>query len=188
MPQTWASDNTDPIERLKIQHGSSLIYPQSSISAHVSRSPNCSGHYIRFDTRFAVAFTGSFGYEFNPLEFSDQDNENIRTTAEIYKKYGDYIVNGDYYRLEGPYNSKAAAWCNVSKDKSVCIATYLITEYTCYNKAIRLKLRGIDKDAIYKDTKSGNVYSGAQLINYGIPVNNEDEYVSQVFYLEKAVK
>ncbi len=186
MPQTWTSDNTDAIERLKIQYGTSLVYPLSAMSAHVSASPNHqTAHVTDFMTRFAVAFTGSFGYELDPTSLSDADKALVVKTAELYKKYGDVMVSGDYYRLRNNYEEDCAAWCAVSCDKSICVAGYVNTHVRLYDKNERLKLKGIDKNAAYRDVFTGETHTGSELCGFGLPVHVTLEYKSAMWILEK---
>ncbi|HPP85906.1 MAG TPA: alpha-galactosidase [Bacillota bacterium] len=186
MPQVWTSDNSDAIERLRIQYGTSLVYPLSTMSAHVSASPNHqTGHVTPFNTRFTVALTGSFGYELDPTALSDEDKENVRRTAAIYKEYGDRIVNGTYHRLRDPHMEDCAAWCIVSEDKSTCIAGYVLTHVRNYGPNERIRLRGLKKDAVYREKFSGKEYSGAQLCGYGIPAPLSLEYHSLLWIFEE---
>lgn len=186
MPQVWTSDNSDAIERLKIQHGTSLVYPLSSISAHVSASPNHqTGHVTPFDTRFNVSLTGSFGYELDPTSLSDEEKSAVLRTAGIYKKYGDMIVNGTYHRLRNPFEEDCSAWCIVSEDKSTCIAGYVLTKVRMYENNERIRLRGIKKEAVYKERFSGNEYSGYELCGYGIPAPLTLEYQSLLWIFEE---
>ena len=186
MPQTWTSDNSDAIERLKIQYGTSLIYPLSTMTGHVSASPNHqTGHVTPLNTRFGVALTGSFGYELDPTKLSDDEKKFVTETAQIYKKYGDMIVNGDYYRLRSNYDEDCAAWCIVSKEKDVCIAVYVNAHVRVYPRAEHLSLRGIDPGSRYRDTASGAEYSGKDLLTFGLQVDRNAEYSSAMWILEK---
>lgn len=186
MPQTWTSDNSDAIERLKIQYGTSLIYPLSTMTGHVSASPNHQvGHVTPFETRFNVAFNGSFGYELDPTQLSDGDKKLVTETADIYKKYGDMLVKGDYYRLRNNYEEECAAWCTVSADKNVCIAVYVNTHVRVYDRNEHLVLKGLDENAVYKDAKTGETYTGSQLMGFGVRVNCAAEFASSMWILEK---
>ena len=187
MPQTWTSDNSDAIERLKIQYGTSLVYPMSAISAHVSASPNHqTAHVTDFATRFTVAITGSFGYELDPTSLSEEEKLLVAKSAELYKKYGYVLVTGDYYRLKTNYEEDCAAWCAVSQDRAVCVAGYVNTHVRLYDKNQHIRLKGLDKDTAYKDIFTGQTYSGAQLMGFGLPVKITLEYRSQMWILEKA--
>ncbi len=186
MPQTWTSDNTDAIERLKIQYGTSLVYPMSCMSAHVSAVPNHqTSHVTPFDTRFNVAFTGSFGYELDPTALSPEDQKKVSETTELYKKYGDVMVNGHYHRLRDPHIEKCSAWCTVSPDSKVCIAGFVNTYVRIYPNYDRLPLRGLDSEASYKDVLSGEVYRGDQLMNFGLRITNTGEFHSHLWILER---
>ncbi len=89
MPQIWTSDNTDAISRLSIQYGTSLVYPWSAISAHVSVVPNHQvGRVTPFKTRGEVAFTGAFGYELDLSILSGEDREEVKRQTAFYKRYG----------------------------------------------------------------------------------------------------
>lgn len=186
MPQVWTSDNSDAIERLRIQYGTSLVYPLSAMSAHVSASPNHqTGHVTPFDTRFAVALTGSFGYELDPASLSEEEKAQVLRTAAIYKEYGNKIVNGTYHRLRNPHKENCSAWCIVSEDKSTCIAGYVLTHVRMYENNERIRLRGLKKDAVYVEKSSGKEYSGYQLCGYGIPAPLTLEYQSLLWIFEE---
>ncbi len=186
MPQVWTSDDSDAIERLKIQYGTSLVYPMSAMSAHVSASPNHqTGHVTPFDTRFTVALTGSFGYELDPTKLSDEDKNKVRETAAFYKQYGEVFARGDYHRLRDPHSENCSAWCFVSQDKNVCVAGYVLTHVRLYGNNERVALRGLDPDAIYKEKFTGAVYRGDQLMNFGLHAPTTLEFHSILWVLEK---
>lgn len=186
MPQTWTSDNSDAIERLKIQYGTSLVYPMSAMSAHVSASPNHqTGHVTDFETRLAVALTGSFGYELDPTAVSEDERSAIRESAALFRQYGEVLARGRYHRLISPYEGDCAAWSFVSPDKSVCIAGFVLTHVRLYGPNQRLVLRGLDPDADYRERFSGRVFSGRQLTGFGIDVHLSLEYKSSLWIFEK---
>ncbi len=186
MPQVWTSDNSDAIERLRIQYGTSLVYPLSAMSAHVSASPNHqTEHVTPFDTRFTVALTGSFGYELDPTALSDADKQKVKETCALYKKYGEVLAKGDYHRLRDPHSENCSAWCTVSEDKSVCIAGYVLTKVRMYGNNERIALRGLDPEATYKDIFTGNTYRGDQLMNFGLHAPTTLEFHSILWILEK---
>lgn len=186
MPQVWTSDNSDAIERLRIQYGTSLVYPMSAMSAHVSASPNHqTDHVTPFDTRFTVAMTGSFGYELDPTALSDEDKQKVRETAQLYKEYGDVLVNGRYHRLRDPHAGNCSAWCTVSADRRTCIAGYVLTHVRMYGNNERIALRGLDPDATYRERFSGALYRGDQLMNFGLHATITLEYRSMLWILER---
>ena len=186
MPQIWTSDNTDAIERLKIQYGSSLVYPLSCMSAHISAVPNHqTDHITPFDTRFNVALTGSFGYELDPTKLSEEEQNKVRETAELYKKYGEVLLKGDYHRLRDPHSENCSAWCTVSLDKKVCIAGYVNTHIRLYPNNERIALRGLDSEAAYKEVFTDAVYTGAQLMNFGLHATANLEFHGHLWILER---
>ena len=186
MPQTWTSDNSDAIERLKIQYGTSLVYPLSAMSAHVSASPNHqTGHVTDFATRLTVALTGSFGYELDPTAISEDERQAIRESAALFKELGAVLAEGDYHRLISPYDSDCAAWSVVSPDKRVCIAGFVLTHVRLYGPNQRLPLRGLDPDADYKERFSGRLFSGRELMGFGVDVHLAHEYKSALWIFEK---
>ena len=188
MPQTWTSDNSDAIERLKIQYGTSMIYPLSAITGHVSAAPNHqTGHVTSFATRAAVALTGSFGYELDPTKLSDEDKEAVKESAALYKQYGDLFVGGDYYRLRSPYEGNNAAWCFVSPDKSRAFAAYVRVYVECNGENDRLTLSGLDPAAAYRETRTGQTFTGSMLMHYGLKIDQEylGEYQCRTWIFER---
>ena len=171
MPQIWTSDDTDAIMRLTIQYGTSLIYPPSAISAHISACPNHqTWRDTPYHTRQNVAFTGAFGFELNPLRLSEEDKENMRKTAADYKAYGDLFVNGDFYRLANLYDDPYSAWMYMRPDTSEVFVVYVVPDVNLEGDYRRIRLVGIDEDAVYVDAETGQEYQGAQLLNYGLVI------------------
>jgi alpha-galactosidase len=175
-PQIWCSDNTDALSRVDIQFGSSMCYPASVQGAHVSASPRAS-----YETKRNVALWGSFGYELDPEKISDAAREEIRHQIADYHKYYDLIHYGDLYRLvcpwEDPYN---CAWMFVDENKSQALATYLI-KFKKERRNLFLRLKGLDSAKNYRLEETGEVYSGALLMNAGLnltgyPGNDGDSF------------
>ncbi|MCR5042214.1 MAG: alpha-galactosidase [Clostridia bacterium] len=164
-PQIWCSDNTDPIARLEIQFGTSLIYPASTMGAHVSMNPRAG-----FVTKGNVALWGTFGFELNPAHVTEDDLKVFSSQVEEYHKYYGLIRDGDLYRLLSPSDSlKRACWEFVSQDKKEALVTY-VTVYVDPLDSYVLKLRGLDADKIYTDEETGKKYSGALLMNAGLNI------------------
>ena len=162
-PQIWTSDNTDPIERLAIQFGTSMCYPASTMGAHVSACRRTG-----YDTKGNVALWGSFGYELNPNKYTEEDAELVRAQVAEYHKYYDVIHFGELYRLISPFdNAYRAAWMFVSEDKSEALVTSVVMRQP-FDKAFYLKLKGLDPEKFYLDEETGEVYSGALLMNAGL--------------------
>ncbi len=172
-PQYWTSDDTDAIERLEIQYGTSIVYPPSTMSAHVSASPNHQTKRVSsFKTRGDVAMAGAFGYELDLTTLTDEERDLVRKQVADYHKYYNVVQNGDYYRLINPTvdagrNTSAAAWMSVSQDKREALFTYVVMR-THTSVARYIRLRGLDPDRIYVDQESGARYSGALLMNAGL--------------------
>lgn len=186
MPQVWTSDNSDAIERLRIQYGTSLVYPLSAMSAHVSASPNHQTEHITpFDTRFCVALTGSFGYELDPTQLSEDEKKKVLETGSLYKEYGDRIAGGTYYRLRNPHEETCAAWCIVSEDQKTCIAGYVLTHVRMYGNNERIALRGLKPDSLYRERFTGEIYRGDQLMQFGLHAPTTLEYRSILWILEE---
>ncbi len=173
-PQIWTSDDTDAIERLKIQHGTSMCYPCSCFGAHVSDSPNhCVGRITPFKTRGHVAMVGTFGYELDVTKISDSDKAEIKEQIEEFNKYNPLVRTGDYYRIGNPFESdRFDAWQFVAKDKSETLLEYvqILKEPSVFEH--RLKLKGLDKSKNYRHEETGRVFSGAFLMNNGFHIQN----------------
>lgn len=165
-PQIWTSDNTDPIERLSIQFGTSMCYPASTMGAHVSASRRTG-----YETKGNVALWGSFGYELDPNKFTEEDKAVVRRQVKEYHKYYDVIHFGDLYRLISPFeNHFRAAWEFVSEDKSEALLTSVVMRKP-EDSTLFIKLKGLDPEKYYLDDDTDEVYSGALLMNAGLCIN-----------------
>lgn len=168
MPQAWCSDNTDPIERLTIQFGTSMCYPASAMGAHVSAS-NRAG----IKTKSAVAMAGTFGYELDPNEMSEDDKALVKIESENYHKYYNVIHYGELYRLIAPTDDEfKCAWSYVAKDKSEALITIVIKNRTPH-RFLHIKLKGLSDEKMYKDNDTGEIYSGTLLMNAGFNFTDE---------------
>lgn len=191
-PQYWTSDDTDAIERLDIQLGTSIVYPASSMSCHVSASPNHqTGRETSFVTRGNIAMGGAFGYELDLTTLSDEDKECIKRQVKDYHRYYDLVNRGDLYRLILPTDTvngkcgKCAAWMYVSENKSEALVTFVVIR-TSIHPVYFLKLRGLDPDAIYIDETTGKEYYGNTLMRAGLNLtNNYQDGDSVVIHLIK---
>lgn len=150
MPQTWTSDNTDAVSRLKIQYGTSLVYPVSSMGAHVSASPNHQvGRVTSLDMRAHVAMSGIFGYELDATVMNDEEKEIVRKQIELYKEIRPLVLYGDFYRLLSPFEGNEAAWMLISEDGREAIVFYFSVLAEANGPLRRLRLKGLDPDADY---------------------------------------
>lgn len=163
MPQAWASDNTDPIERLTIQFGTTMCYPASSMGAHVSACDRTG-----IETKAAVAMAGTFGYELDPKEMSEEDKEKVKEQVKNYHRYYNVIHFGDLYRIIAPTDDEfKCAWEYVAKDKSEALLTVIIKNRAPHDFLL-IKMKGLDPEKMYRDETDGEIYSGALLMNAGI--------------------
>lgn len=151
-PQIWCSDGTDAIERLKIQYGSSFLYPIGCCGAHVSASPNHqTGRVASIETRATVAMDGSFGYELDLNQLSRKEQSAVRAQVKEYLKYDQLIHEGDYYRLNSPYDaSRVTAWQHMSKDKTKGLLSVVVQVLDANPTGILVYPRGLKADAKYK--------------------------------------
>lgn len=171
-PQIWCSDDTDGIERLEIQYGTSFFYPISAVGSHVSAIPNHqTGRRTPLATRGVVAMAGSFGYEMDLNLLTEDEKEAVKAQVEDYKKYYDLIHNGDYYRLASPQgDSGFTAWQFVSGDKTRTLLNLVITHVRANAPDLWFKLRGLDPEKRYRLEGNGRIYSGSALMNAGISI------------------
>lgn len=168
-PQAWCSDDTDAIERIKIQDGTSYGYTPSMWGAHVSAMPNDQvGRLTSIDTRAKVAYFGAFGYELDVTELSDEEQATIKQQVAFYKQYRKLFQFGTFYRLETPDTSdNVYGWETVSPDKQTAIGM----RYQILNGAnpayIRYYFKGLDPERHYTVNDGSEVFSGAELMNAG---------------------
>ncbi len=173
-PQIWCSDDTDAIERLLIQEGTALIYPLSTMGAHVSDCPNHTvGRSTPFSTRGNVALAGTFGYELDITKIPEEDRSRIPEQVAMYHKYNDLIRNGDYYRIAS-YRQNHLYDCYevVSKDKKEALITYVqVLNRPNYHSRI-IKPAGLNPQMRYRNEETGEVLFGDTLMNAGITIQN----------------
>ena len=185
-PQIWLSDDTDPIERLKIQYGSSFAYPIGSAGAHVSASPNHQTmRRTPFETRATVAMAGTFGYELDLNKISDKEQEMVKSQVNDYLKYDELVHEGDYYRLTSPYDSnRVCAWQTVSKDKSFGLLSAVVQSLEANESNIYVYPRGLDETAVYEI--AGAKRTGRVWMNGGFLIPRiKEEYESFRFEIKK---
>ncbi|MCR5691127.1 MAG: alpha-galactosidase [Eubacterium sp.] len=182
MPQVWTSDDTDPIERVYIQYGTSLVYPPSTMGAHVSAVPNHqSGRVTPLETRGNVAMSGLLGYELDLGKFSQEEEEKVKEQIQFYKENRKLIMEGDLYRIKNPFESSYGAWMICSRDKKEVLVTAVCMRGEVNGKTCRLKLVGLDPDLDYKDMENGEIYQGDELIEIGLLADLYGDYESKVW-------
>lgn len=173
-PQIWCSDDTDAIERLKIQEGTALIYPLSAMGAHVSDCPNHTvGRVTPFETRGNVALCGTFGYELDITRIPESDREQIPAQVALYHKYNDLVRNGDYYRIASYAENKIYdCYEVVAKDKSEALITYVSVLNRPNFHSRRICIPGLDKTKRYRVEGTEDVFYGDTLMNAGLIIPN----------------
>lgn len=186
-PQIWCSDNTDAIDRVHIQYGTSFGYPVSTMGAHVSAVPNHqTGRRTSLNTRGVVAMAGTFGYELDLGKLSEQEKEEIRQQVSVFRKHARLLQYGTYYRLTNPFEEAVGAWEMVSEDQSEAILNVVMLEIHGNMTVSYVKMAGLDAGAFYKEEKTGKVYSGSSLMKAGLPIPVENsEYCAYQYYFEK---
>lgn len=188
MPQTWTSDDTDAVERLYIQYGTSLCYPVSAMGAHVSAVPNHqSGRVTDLKIRGDVAMSGNFGYELDLMKFTDEEKETVRKQVESYKELRSFVPSADMYRLKSPFEENEAAWEFVSEDKNNIFAAYFRINSRVNPGITRLKLTALEPDAYYEVSSEGEkkVYGGDELMNIGLVIDMWGDFKSRTFLLKR---
>jgi len=182
-PQTWTSDNSDAVERLKIQYGTSLVYPVSSMGAHVSASPNHQvGRFTSLGMRAAVAYFGAFGYELDPRKFTIEEAEVVKEQITFYKEHRQLLLYGKFIRLVDPFQGSTTesrlsglgeagsgtAWMVVNQDQSEAIVAWYQVLARPNDRYKRLRLKGLDRTARYLVKELDTVYSGSELMEMGL--------------------
>jgi len=171
MPQTWTSDNTDAISRLRIQYGTSLVYPISTMGAHVSAVPNHQVHRMTsLETRGAVAMSGNFGYELDLTKMSEDEKAEVKRQVAEYKEIRHLVQFGSLYRLRSPFEGNDTAWMMVSEDGSEAFAVYVRVLAEPNAPFDWVQFKGLDAAAKYRLVGSDVVYGGDQLMYAGLPV------------------
>lgn len=196
MPQTWTSDNSDAVDRLKIQYGTSIVYPVPAMGAHVSITPNHqTGRNTSLDIRGNVAMFGTFGYELNPKDLSEAEKDEIRIQIEEFKGYRELMTAGDFYRVKSPFDGNEVAWLMVSKDKKEAVVGYYRILMPVNDGLRRVRLTGLNPEFDYKvEKKKANSskkiefekVGGDELMNFGLLVGTNDEHrnIEGDFYTE----
>ncbi|MDO4308779.1 MAG: alpha-galactosidase [Eubacteriales bacterium] len=168
-PQGWASDDSDAVERLKIQYGTSMCYPISSIGSHVSVCPN---HQVfrqtPLHTRANVAYFGTFGYELDLNGLPEEELREVKEQIAFMKEYREILQFGTFYRLKSPFEGNETVWMSVSDDKK----TALVGWYRVLNGVnmpyTRVQLQGLNPDMVYTNLRSGTTHYGDELMNLGL--------------------
>lgn len=190
-PQIWCSDNTDAVNRLTIQYGTSFFYPISSVGSHVSACPNHqTGRTVPFKTRGDVAMAGSFGYELDLGKISEEEKQQVKEQVAQFHALYDLTHEGDYYRLAAPEKDDFMAWAFVAKDKTKAMLTLVKTQSEGNPIPTHVFMKGLDKNKAYQcilKNDTSVIKSGAAFVNAGITIPwTMMQYESVVIRFEEA--
>ncbi len=173
MPQNWASDDTDAVERLYIQYGGSFVYPASTVGSHVSAVPNHQvGRITSLSMRGTVAMNGAFGYELDLSKLSEEELCEMKEQVETYKRIREIVMKGDFYRLANPFKTRYSSWMYVNADKSKAVFYYAVKQARPTREVVKIRLKGLDESARY--SVGEKEYTGKTLMNYGITMKSEE--------------
>lgn len=185
MPQTWTSDDSDAVERMFIQYGTSFVYPPCAMGAHVSAVPNHqTGRTTAMQTRGDVALGGNFGFELDLSQLSDADAETVCRLIEREKQVRTLVRTGEFTRLLSPFDHPYAAWQFRARDNSealICAYRLMTRPATPH---LLLRASGLDESAVYMDD-DGNTCSGAALTRYGLWLHLPGDFTSKVIHLRR---
>ena len=171
-PQIWCSDNTDAVCRLKIQYGTTFVYPVSAMESHVSVCPNHqTGRTVPLETRGVTAMDGILGYELDSTKLSKEEKRACREQVAAYKRDYPLIACGDYYRLTNPYTfTEYVAWEHVSSDKEEALISLVLTEKEANDAQRYIKAKGLNPRMQYRVEGMEGSFSGQALMSAGLPV------------------
>ncbi len=193
----WVSDNTDALQRVYIQYGTSLFFPANAMAQHIGGAPywNTGGRVIPLKFRCDVAMSGRLGIELQPKHMNDQEREQVMTCFRDYKELRNTVQTGDLYRLVSPYDRKGVAAIMYNGDEGAVLFIYKTDNY--YNQPIpRFRMAGLDANKTYTITEknirvgqepcslNGKKFTGKFLMEVGIEVPLWEDYASRVFTLK----
>ena len=202
----WVSDNTDALQRIYMQWGTSYFFPAIAQASHISATPN---HTVFRTTamkyRIDVAMSGRLGMEIQPKNMTDDEKALCRQAIKEYKQIRPIVQFGDIYRLVSPYDKQGlASLMYVDEAKSKSVFFWWKTESFQNEHLPRVKMAGLDPGKMYKIHElnridknpmdvEGKSFSGAYLMNHGLemPYRNEpadwskkNDWSSRVLLLE----
>ena len=182
--QYWSSDNTKPLDNLKLHYGSSFVYPVCTMGAHVSTA----SPMVPIETKAAIAMCGTFGYELDATKLSKEEIEKCRKMSGYYHKFYDLNFFGDYYRLTNPFEPvNLVAWECVAKDKKEALLTVVTVHLTVNGPQEYIKCKGLIPNRKCRITGDGNEWTatGMALMHAGVPVPREiPEFTAFLYHLE----
>ena len=191
MPQVWTSDNSDAIDRLKIQYGTSFAYPVSTMGAHVSVCPNHQNARVTpLATRGNVAYFGTYGLELDVTKMTDDEKAEISRQIKEFKKYYELIQRGDYYRLLSPFTPEESlycAWETVKPDGSEALVCAVRYETDACTPPEYVRVKGLCPDKLYRINGGERKYTGDALMNIGFALEYDFfSYPSRLYHITLA--
>ncbi len=192
MPQTWTSDDSDAMERLTIQYGTSLVYPPVAMTAHVSAVPNHQvGRRTPMAARGWVAMSATFGYELDVTRLTAEERDQVRRQIVQYKRFRRLVQFGDFYRLLDPHRENAAAWMFVSPDRGDALVIWVNRLAEPAGPVHWLLLRGLDAARDYQVTQwsdggewqSLSVVGGDALMAVGLSRSYRSDFAVAAWHL-----
>jgi len=192
MPQTWTSDNTDAVERLKIQYGTSMMVPQHTMGAHVSAVPNHQTHRVTpLATRAQVAYFGDFGYELDLTKLPKEELESIRQQVNFYKQHRALFQFGRFSRLLSPFQDNLTAWMVVSpeQDQAMVLLAQTLTQAAMPLQVLKLQDLCPERRYQVKSEEQEFVATGAELMQVGFYVFPQlvGDYASRLYHVKALV-
>ncbi|MCI8417008.1 MAG: alpha-galactosidase [Lachnospiraceae bacterium] len=186
-PQIWCSDNTDALDRVRIQYGTSFGYPTSAVGSHVSAVPNHqTGRVTPLRTRGITAMAGTFGYELDLGSLQEVEREQIRQQIREYKTYESLIRNGLYYRLTNPFQEEAGAWEFIAEDASEVLVGVVMQEVHGNMTVTYIRLKGLPEGCLYEEQQNGRIFASDALMEVGIPLPEQTgEYQAYQLYFKR---
>ncbi|URZ14579.1 Alpha-galactosidase AgaA [Clostridium felsineum DSM 794] len=189
MPQTWTSDCTDAIERLKIQYGTSIVYPAITMGAHVSACPNHQvGRIEDLMTRGNAAMSGNFGYELDLTKLTEEEKKEVKNQVDKYKNIRNLIQFGDFYRILSPFDKPEASWIFVNEDKTEAIFFYFNVLLKPNIVERRVRFKGLNENLSYRIKELNAVFSGEELMYRGIIIPKFKKDFESLMYRLKSEK
>ena len=169
VPQFWCSDDTDALCRCRIQYGTTLVFPPSTMCCHVSAVPNHqTGRTAPLATRFNVAMGGSFGYELDPRKLTEEERAALHEQVAFADKTQELRLYGAFHRLLSPFEGNDTAWMSVSADRSEAIFTFVRAQAVPNTLPPLVRLRGLDPKRRYRVNETGEIYGGDELMKAGL--------------------
>lgn len=189
MPQSWTSDNTDAVARLGIQYGTSLVYPSSVMTSHVSAVPNHqTGRITPFDTRGDVAMSGVLGYELDLTKLTEEEKELVKAQVAVYKDIRELVQYGNFTRLKSPFEGNETAWMVTNADKSEILVFTFLALNNAQQSISQVKLTGLDSDKIYENVETKEIFGGDELEHMGwFEAPADHDFLSRRYHF-KAIK